>query len=58
MFVSVNKLANKLPKDKPDNRAANALQEGQGKAEMRTMMQTCFKTLVILNRMRRLTPLF
>jgi len=43
MFVSVNKLANKLPKDKPDNRAANALQEGQGKAEMRTMMQYLFQ---------------
>ena len=41
MFVSVNKLANKLPKDKPDNRAANALQEGLGGqfGEMRTMMQ-------------------
>jgi hypothetical protein len=24
MFVSVNKLANQLPKDKPDNRAAKA----------------------------------
>jgi Mn-containing catalase len=30
MFVSINKLANQLPKDKPDNRAANALQEGLG----------------------------
>jgi Mn-containing catalase len=28
MFISVNKLANELPKDKPDNLAANALQEG------------------------------
>jgi Mn-containing catalase len=30
MFVSVNQLANKLPKDEPDNLAANALQEGLG----------------------------
>jgi Mn-containing catalase len=30
MFVSINKLANQLPKDKPDNRAENALQEGLG----------------------------
>jgi Mn-containing catalase len=30
MFISINKLANQLPKDKPDNRAANALQEGLG----------------------------
>src|SRR6185295_586186 len=45
MFVSVNKLANKLPKDKPDNRAANALQEGLGGqfGEMRTMMQYLFQ---------------
>ena len=40
MFISVNKLANDLPKDKPDNLAANALQEGLGGqfGEMRTMM--------------------
>ena len=45
MFVSVNKLANKLPKDKPDNRAANALQEGLGGqfGEMCTMMQYLFQ---------------
>jgi Mn-containing catalase len=37
MFISINKLANQLPKDKPDNRA-NALQEGLGGqfGEMRT----------------------
>jgi Mn-containing catalase len=41
MFVSINKLA----KDKPDNRAANALQEGLGGqfGEMRTMMQYLFQ---------------
>ena len=45
MFISVNKLANQLPKDKPDNRAANALQEGLGGqfGEMRTMMQYLFE---------------
>jgi len=43
MFVSVNKLANKLPKDKPDNRAANALQEGLEEGELRTMMQYLFQ---------------
>jgi Mn-containing catalase len=45
MFVSINKLANQLPKDKPDNRAANALQEGLGGqfGEMRTMMQYLFQ---------------
>jgi Mn-containing catalase len=39
MFISVNKLANQLPKDKPDNLAANALQERLGGqfGEMRTM---------------------
>lgn len=30
MFISINKLANELPKDKPDNLAASALQEGLG----------------------------
>ena len=45
MFISVNKLANELPKDKPDNLAANALQEGLGGqfGEMRTMMQYLFQ---------------
>jgi Mn-containing catalase len=45
MFISVNKLANELPKDKPDNFAANALQEGLGGqfGEMRTMMQYLFQ---------------
>jgi Manganese containing catalase len=45
MFVSINELANQLPKDKPDNRAANALQEGLGGqfGEMRTMMQYLFQ---------------
>ncbi|HJR84854.1 MAG TPA: manganese catalase family protein [Nitrososphaeraceae archaeon] len=45
MFISVNKLAIKLPKDKPDNLAANSLQEGLGGqfGEMRTMMQYLFQ---------------
>jgi len=45
MFISVNKLANELPKGKPDNLAANALQEGLGGqfGEMRTMMQYLFQ---------------
>src|SRR5688572_30404963 len=45
MFISVNQLANKLPKDKPDNLAANALQEGLGGqfGEMRTMIQYLFQ---------------
>ena len=45
MFISVNQLANQLPKDKPDNLAANALQEGLGGqfGEMRTMMQYLFQ---------------
>jgi len=45
MFISVNQLANNLPKDKPDNLAANALQEGLGGqfGEMRTMMQYLFQ---------------
>lgn len=45
MFISVNQLANNLPKDKPDNIAANALQEGLGGqfGEMRTMMQYLFQ---------------
>ena len=56
MFVSVNKLANQLPKDKPDNRAANALQEGLGGqfGEMRTMMQTYFKTLTLEEKPNRI----
>jgi Mn-containing catalase len=45
MFISVNQLANQLPKDKPNNLAANALQEGLGGqfGEMRTMMQYLFQ---------------
>jgi Mn-containing catalase len=45
MFISINKLANELPKDKPDNLAASALQEGLGGqfGEMRTMMQYLFQ---------------
>lgn len=45
MFISVNKLANDLPRDKPGNLAANALQEGLGGqfGEMRTMMQYLFQ---------------
>ena len=45
MFISVNQLANQLPKDQPDNLAANALQEGLGGqfGEMRTMMQYLFQ---------------
>ncbi|TLX88733.1 MAG: manganese catalase family protein [Thaumarchaeota archaeon] len=45
MYISVGKLANELPKDKPDNLAANALQEGLGGqfGEMRTMMQYLFQ---------------
>jgi Mn-containing catalase len=45
MFISVNQLANELPKDKPNNLAANALQEGLGGqfGEMRTMMQYLFQ---------------
>lgn len=45
MFISINQLANDLPKDKPNNLAANALQEGLGGqfGEMRTMMQYLFQ---------------
>jgi Mn-containing catalase len=45
MFISINKLANELPKDKPDILAASALQEGLGGqfGEMRTMMQYLFQ---------------
>jgi Mn-containing catalase len=45
MFTSINQLANELPKDKPNNLAANALQEGLGGqfGEMRTMMQYLFQ---------------
>ena len=51
MFISVNKLANQLPKDKPDNLAANALQEGLGGqfGEMRTMMQYLFQNFNFLS---------
>ena len=49
MFISVNQLANQLPKDKPNNLAANALQEGLGGqfGEMRTMMQYYSKILTL-----------
>jgi Mn-containing catalase len=49
MFISVNQLANQLPKDKPDNLAANALQEELGGqfGEMRTMMQYYSKILTL-----------
>jgi Mn-containing catalase len=30
MFISIGKLPNEIPKDKPDNLAANALREGLG----------------------------
>jgi Mn-containing catalase len=45
IFISINQLANELPKDKPNNLAANALQEGLGGqfGEMRTMMQYLFQ---------------
>jgi Mn-containing catalase len=45
MFISINQLANDLPEDKPNNLAANALQEGLGGqfGEMRTMMQYLFQ---------------
>jgi Mn-containing catalase len=45
MFISINQLANELPKDKPNNLAANVLQEGLGGqfGEMRTMMQYLFQ---------------
>ena len=48
MFLSVKKLPNKIPPaDKPDPKAAQALQEGLGGqfGEMRTMMQYMFQNM-------------
>lgn len=47
MFVSIEKLPNKIVPDKPDPKAANALQEGLGGqfGEMRTMMQYLFQNM-------------
>src|ERR687889_580114 len=48
MFLSVNKLPNVIPQgDKPDPKAAQALQEGLGGqfGEMRTMMQYLFQNM-------------
>jgi Mn-containing catalase len=47
MFTSINKLPNKIVPDKPDPKAANALQEGLGGqfGEMRTMMQYLFQNM-------------
>jgi manganese catalase len=45
--VSIDKLPNKIVPDKPDPKAANALQEGLGGqfGEMRTMMQYLFQNM-------------
>jgi len=47
MFVSIDKLPKKIVPDKPDPKAANALQEGLGGqfGEMRTMMQYLFQNM-------------
>jgi Mn-containing catalase len=47
MFTSIDKLPNKIVPDKPDPKAANALQEGLGGqfGEMRTMMQYLFQNM-------------
>ena len=48
MFLSINKLPNEIPPaDKPDPKAAQALQEGLGGqfGEMRTMMQYLFQNM-------------
>jgi Mn-containing catalase len=47
MFASIDKLPNKIVPDKPDPKAANALQEGLGGqfGEMRTMMQYLFQNM-------------
>ena len=47
MFISIDKLPNKIIPDKPDPKAANALQEGLGGqfGEMRTMMQYLFQNM-------------
>jgi Mn-containing catalase len=45
VFISANKPANQIPKDKPDNLDANVLQEGLGGqfGEIRTIMQDLFR---------------
>ena len=45
MFLSIEKLINKIAEDRPNPKAANALQEGLGGqfGEMRTMMQYLFQ---------------
>jgi Mn-containing catalase len=48
MFLSIKQLPNKIPAaDKPDPKAAQALQEGLGGqfGEMRTMMQYLFQNM-------------
>src|SRR6186713_1829150 len=48
MFLSINKLPNNIPQgDKPNPKAAQALQEGLGGqfGEMRTMMQYFFQNM-------------
>ena len=48
MFSSIKKLPHSIPKaDKPDSKAAQALQEGLGGqfGEMRTMMQYMFQNM-------------
>src|SRR5215216_1524786 len=48
MFLSINNLPNEIPPaDKPDPKAAQALQEGLGGqfGEMRTMMQYLFQNM-------------
>ncbi len=48
MFSSINQLPNRIPpSDKPDPKAAQALQEGLGGqfGEMRTMMQYLFQNM-------------
>ena len=47
MFLSINKLPNNIRRDKPDPKAAQALQEGLGGqfGEMRTMMQYLFQNM-------------
>jgi Mn-containing catalase len=48
IFLSINKLPNNIPQaDKPNPKAAQALQEGLGGqfGEMRTMMQYLFQNM-------------
>jgi Mn-containing catalase len=47
MFLSIEKLINKIAEDRPNPKAANALQEGLGGqfGEMRTMMQISISEL-------------